>query len=95
MSHIAKYTEDGFLLLQMRICELHPVQRASLGALLWHLLCVASHSDQNAMTVEVLLWKFCDIVLGRNAVQKSNVSVKARCNDLLVITISSSFPYRR
>ncbi|KAF8265567.1 Rho GTPase activation protein [Lactarius quietus] len=71
-----KYPEDSFSLLQKKIRELHPVQKASLGALLQHLLRVASHSDTNSMTVEALIWKFCDIVLGANAVQRSNVFVK-------------------
>jgi hypothetical protein len=54
MSCIARDTENNFTLLRSKIRELHLVHRASLGALLRHLLHVASHSDKNAMTVEKL-----------------------------------------
>ncbi|KAH9041938.1 hypothetical protein EDB84DRAFT_1559528 [Lactarius hengduanensis] len=50
----ARYTENDFSLWRSKIRELHPVHRASLGALLRHLLRVSSHSDKNAMTVEAL-----------------------------------------
>ena len=83
MSRLATYTEDGFSLLQVKIRELHPVQRATLGALLRHLLRVASHSDTNAMGLEALIWEFCNVILGGNAVHRGNVLVKACCNDLL------------
>jgi hypothetical protein len=53
MSRIDKYTKNNFSLLRSKIRELHPVHRASLEALLRHLLHVASHSD-NGMTVKEL-----------------------------------------
>jgi hypothetical protein len=63
MSCIADYAENDFSLLRKKIGELHSVHRASLGALLRHLLHVASHSDKNAMTVEKLAAKFRYAVL--------------------------------
>ena len=88
MSLIAKYSEDGFSLLQMKIRELHPVQRATLGALLRHLLCLASYRNEKRtpVTVEALSWQFRDIILGRNAVRqgKGPATQKARCNNDLL-----------
>ena len=83
MSHTASYTENDCSVLRSKICRLHPVQRASLGALLRHLLRVASHSDRNAMTVEELAIEFRYAVLRGNEVVQDGVYVKARCNDLL------------
>ncbi|KAI9453211.1 Rho GTPase activation protein [Lactarius psammicola] len=79
----AKYTENGCSVLRSKIRELHPVHRASLEVLLRHLLCVASHSDKNAMTVESLAARFCYTVLRGNAVMEGGVHAKARRNDLL------------
>jgi hypothetical protein len=45
MSRIDEYTKNNFSLLRSKIRELHPVHRASLEALLRHLLRVASHSQ--------------------------------------------------
>ena len=83
MSCIAKYTENDFSLLRSRIHELHPVQRASLGALLRHLSRVASHSDTNAMTVEALADRFRDTVFHGNEVLQDGVNIKVCCTDLL------------
>ena len=88
MSRIGKYFEDGFSLLQTKLRELHPVQRAALGALLRHLLRLTSHQSskkKTSITVEALSGQFCDIVLGRNASRqgKGPTAQKARCNDLL------------
>ncbi len=82
MSRIARYTENDFSLLRSKIRELHPVHRAPLGALLRHLLHVASHSDKNAMTVKALAAEFRYDVLRGNDVLQDGVDVKARCNDL-------------
>ena len=65
----------------MKIRELHPVHRASLGALLRHLFHVASHSDINGMTVEMLADKFCFAVLRGDEVVKEGVDVKVHCID--------------
>ncbi|KAH9175092.1 hypothetical protein EDB89DRAFT_2138609 [Lactarius sanguifluus] len=59
----ARYTENDFSLWRSKIRELHPVHRASLGALLQHLLRVSSHSDKNAMTVKALAARFRYAVL--------------------------------
>ncbi len=83
MSRIARYTENDFSLLRSEIRELHPVHRASLEALLRHLLRVASHSNQNAMTVEALAAEFCYPVLRGNVVLLHGVHMKARCNGFL------------
>jgi len=72
----ARYSEDGFSLLHSKIRELHPVQRASLGALLRHFLRLASHSDKNAMTVRALAARFGYIVLRGNSVFHDGVHVK-------------------
>ncbi|KAH9029686.1 hypothetical protein EDB85DRAFT_2147170 [Lactarius pseudohatsudake] len=64
----ASYTENDCFVLRSKICELHPVHRASLEALLRHLLRVSSHSDENAMTVKALAGQFCYTILRGNAV---------------------------
>ncbi len=79
MSRIARYTENDFSLLRSKIREIHPVHRASLGALLRHLLRVASHSDKNAMTVEALATEFRYPILRGNRVLQDGVNAKARC----------------
>ena len=78
MSHTDKYTKDNFSLLRSKICELHPIHRASLGTLLQHLLLVASHSDKNGMTVETLSSHLCGYILGFNTVTADGIHVKAR-----------------
>ena len=80
MSHIARYIEDGFSLLKYKIRELHPVQRATLGALLRHLLCLASYRNEKRtpVTVEALSWQFRDIILGRNAVRQGKGPAERR-----------------
>ena len=82
-SRLASYTENDCSLFRSKICELHPVHRASLGALLLHLLCLSSHSDTNLMTVEALATQFCYAVLRGGAVVQDGVHVKARPIDLL------------
>ncbi|KAH9010250.1 hypothetical protein EDB84DRAFT_1406552 [Lactarius hengduanensis] len=64
----ARYTANDFLLLRSKIRKLHPVQRASLGAFMRHLLRVAAHSDKNAMTVRALATLFRYHVLRGNEV---------------------------
>jgi hypothetical protein len=82
MSRIAIYTENEFSLLRSKICELHPVNKASLQYLLRHLFWIASLSDKNEMTVEVLASEFRYVVL-RGSKVKDCVHAKARCIDLL------------
>ena len=79
---IARYTENDCSLLRSKIRALHPVHRASLEALLRHLLRVASHSDTNGMTVKSLALAFRGAVLRGKAVVQDGVNVKARCNYL-------------
>ncbi|KAI9429810.1 Rho GTPase activation protein, partial [Lactarius indigo] len=74
----ARYTENDCSVLRSKIRELHPVHRASLEALLRHLLRVASHSDVNAMTVKALSTQFSYPVLRGNEVLQDGVHVKAR-----------------
>jgi hypothetical protein len=78
MSCIANYAENEFSLLRTKIRELHPVHRASLGALLRHLLLVSSHSDKNVMTVEELAVKFRYAVFRGNEVLQGGVHIKVR-----------------
>jgi len=54
----ARYIDDNFSLLRSKIRAQHPAHRASLRALLRHLLLVSSHSDKNKMTVGVLALYF-------------------------------------
>ena len=82
VSHTDKYAKDNFSLLRSKICELYPVHRASLEALLQHLLLVASHSDKNGMTVETLSSHLCGYILGFNTVTADGIHVKARHIDL-------------
>ena len=81
ISRVAKYTENDFSFLRTKIGELHPVHRASLGALLRHLLRIASHSDINAMTVEELAAKFRYAVLRGLKFSPGGVHVKVHCID--------------
>ena len=83
MTRIARYTENNFSLLRSKIRDLAAVHRASLEALLRHLLLVASHSDRNAMTVSALAAQFSSALLRGNESIEEDVHAKARCNDLL------------
>ncbi|KAI9456987.1 hypothetical protein BJY52DRAFT_527106 [Lactarius psammicola] len=69
--------ENDFSLLRSKIGEAHPVHRASLGALMRHLLRVASHSDKNSMTVEALASQFSYDVLRGNEVSQDGVNLKS------------------
>ena len=77
-----EYTEDNFSLLRSKIRGLRPVHRASLEALLRHLLTVASHSDKNRMTVKELAYHFYICVLGYDIKTEGGNYLKARCIDL-------------
>ncbi|KAI9460478.1 Rho GTPase activation protein [Lactarius psammicola] len=91
----AKYTENDFSLLRSKIRELHPVHRASLGALLRHLLRVSSHSDKNAMTVEALATRFSYTVLRTgNAVLQGGVDVKKLVMEDLIQNAHALFDER-
>ena len=89
MLRIALHTETEFSLLRSKIRELHPVHRASLEALLRHLLRVASHLDKNEMTVEALATEFRYGVL-RGSKVKDGVNSKARCINALWSFIADS-----
>ncbi|KAH9051871.1 hypothetical protein EDB87DRAFT_1693352 [Lactarius vividus] len=78
-----RYTENDCSVLRSRIRELHPIHRASLQAVLQHLLHVASHSDKNAMDVKGLAVQFCYPVFRGNAVLEGGIHAKARYIDLL------------
>ncbi|KAH9161827.1 hypothetical protein EDB89DRAFT_2080249 [Lactarius sanguifluus] len=73
----ARYTENDCSVLRSKIRELHPVHKASLEALLRHLLRVASHSDVNAMTVKALATQFSYPVLRGNEVLQDGLHVKS------------------
>ncbi|KAF8269708.1 Rho GTPase activation protein [Lactarius quietus] len=75
----ASYTENDCSLFRSKIYEIHPAHRASLEALLRHLLRVSSHSDKNLMTVQALASQFRYAVLRGGAVVQDGVHVKARC----------------
>ena len=80
---IAKYIENDCSLLRSKIRALHPVHKASLEALLRHLLRVASHSDKNGMTVGSLAAEFHGRVLRGSPFLQDGVNVKARCDYFL------------
>ncbi|KAI9433271.1 hypothetical protein H4582DRAFT_2101678 [Lactarius indigo] len=80
----ARYTENDCSVLRSKIRELHPVHRASLQALLLHLLRVASHSDKNAMNVKALAAQFCYTVFRGNAVLEGGVHAKKLVMDDLI-----------
>ncbi|KAF8259142.1 hypothetical protein EI94DRAFT_589570 [Lactarius quietus] len=78
-SNRAIYTDQ----LRSRICELHPVHRASLEALLRHLLLVASHLDKNEMTVEALATEFRYVILRGSKVRDAVNAKKLVMEDLI------------
>ncbi|KAH9041940.1 hypothetical protein EDB84DRAFT_1559530 [Lactarius hengduanensis] len=71
----ARFTENNFSLLRSKIHELHPIHRASLCALLRHLLRVSTHSDKNATTVETLAGYLRYAVLRGDAVSQDGALV--------------------
>jgi hypothetical protein len=77
----AKYTKRNFSLLRSKIRELPPVHRASLEALLRHLLHVSSHSDKNGMSVKELSTQLCYNVLGGDEVCEGEINLKVHCID--------------
>ena len=79
---IASYAENDFPLLRSKIRELHPVQRASLEALLRHYLRVTCHSDKNEMTVDKLAASTYGVFHG-NVVFQDSVNAKACCTNVL------------
>ncbi|KAH9017970.1 hypothetical protein EDB85DRAFT_1897394 [Lactarius pseudohatsudake] len=68
-----RHAAHDLSLLRSKIGELRPVHRAALEAVLLHFLRVASHSAQNAMTVEALAAQFCYTILRGNAVLRDGV----------------------
>ncbi|KAH9016488.1 hypothetical protein EDB85DRAFT_752611 [Lactarius pseudohatsudake] len=90
----ARYTENDYSVLRSKIRELHPVHRASLEALLRHLLRVASHSDVNAMTVKALAAQFSYPVLRGNEVLQDGVHVKCLVLEDLIQNAHTLFDER-
>ncbi|KAH9031499.1 Rho GTPase activation protein [Lactarius pseudohatsudake] len=90
----ARYPENVHSMLRSKIRELHPVHRASLEAVLRHLLLVASHSDKNAMTVEALAAQFCYTVLRGNAVLEGSVHAKKLVMEDLIQNAHTLFDER-
>lgn len=80
---IARNTEDDFSLLRSKLLELHPVHKATLGALLRHFSRVTSHRDKNAMSIKALAERFSYAILRGNQVMQGGFYVKVRCIDLL------------
>lgn len=76
MSRIVKDTGKNLNLLSARIRKLRPKHRASLGAIFQHLSRVATHSDENGMTVEALVAQFTYAILRGNVVMQGGVDVK-------------------
>ncbi|KAH9037701.1 hypothetical protein EDB84DRAFT_1128646 [Lactarius hengduanensis] len=90
----ASYTENDCFVLRSKICELHPVHRASLEALLRHLLRVSSHSDENAMSVKALAGQFCYTILRGNAVLEGGVHAKKLIMEDLIENAHTLFDER-
>jgi hypothetical protein len=79
MPHIDEYSKNNFPLLRSKVLELHPVHRASLDALLRHLLHVSSHSDKNGMTVKELSTWLCHYHQEKaSALMNDNLSLNYR-----------------
>ncbi|KAH9008445.1 hypothetical protein EDB83DRAFT_530461 [Lactarius deliciosus] len=90
----ARYTENDCSVLRSKIRELHPVHRASLEALLRHLLRIASHSDVNAMTVKALATQFSYPVLRGNEVLQDGVHMKSLVLEDLIQNAHTLFDER-
>ncbi|KAH9051873.1 hypothetical protein EDB87DRAFT_630949 [Lactarius vividus] len=90
----ARYTENDCFVLRSKIRELHPAHRASLEALLRHLLRVSSHSDKNAMSVKALAGQFCYTILRGNAVLEGGVHVKKLIMEDLIENAHTLFDER-
>ncbi|KAF8265553.1 hypothetical protein EI94DRAFT_1735321 [Lactarius quietus] len=90
----AEYIENDCSLLRSKIHELHPVHKASLGALLRHLSLVASHSDENEMSVEMLAAEFTYHVLRGNKVLQDGVDMKALVMEDLIRNVHTLFDER-
>jgi len=90
----ARNIENDFLLLRSKIRELHPVHRSSLGALLRHFSRVASHSDKNGMTVEVIpSWFRYPILRGKKVLQ-DGVNMKGLVMEDLIQNVHTLFDER-
>ncbi|KAI9456984.1 hypothetical protein BJY52DRAFT_526951 [Lactarius psammicola] len=90
----ARYIKNDFSMLRSKIRELHPVHRASLGALLRHLLRVASRSNKNAMTVEALASHFRYAVLRGRLILQDGVHVKTLVMEDLIQNAHTLFDER-
>ncbi|KAH9175100.1 Rho GTPase activation protein [Lactarius sanguifluus] len=90
----ARFAENNFSLLRPKIRKLHPIHRASLRALLRHLLRVSSHSDTNATTVEALAGYLCYAVLRGNTVLVDGVHVKGLVLEDLIQNVHTLFDER-
>ncbi|KAN0140322.1 hypothetical protein V8E53_002218 [Lactarius tabidus] len=88
-----EYAKNNFSLLRSKILEQDPVHRASLEALLRHLLHVASHSDKNGMTVKTLSSQFCQYILGTDPVFQG-IHVKAPVLEDLIQNAHTLFDER-
>ncbi|KAF8269705.1 hypothetical protein EI94DRAFT_1724484 [Lactarius quietus] len=87
----ARYTENDFSFLQSKIRELHPVHKATLGALLWHLSRVASSLDKNTMTMKALANRFSYAIFRGNTVLQDGVHVKALVMEDLIQNVHTLF----
>ncbi|KAH9165434.1 hypothetical protein EDB89DRAFT_2233423 [Lactarius sanguifluus] len=90
----ARFTENNFSLLRSKIRKLHSIHRASLRALLRHLLRVSSHSDTNATTVEALAGYLCYAVLRGNTILVDGVHVKGLVLEDLIQNVHTLFDER-
>ncbi|KAF8269722.1 hypothetical protein EI94DRAFT_1724545 [Lactarius quietus] len=90
----ARYTENNCSVLRSKILELHPIHRASLEVLLRHLCRVASRSENNTMTVEILAARFCYTILRGNAVLEGGVHVKKLVMEDLIQNAPTLFDER-
>jgi hypothetical protein len=89
-----EYSEHNCSVLRSTIRQLHPVQRASLGALLRHLFLVASHSDKNTMTVKALVDEFCFPVLRGSRIFEDGVDLKSLVMEDLIRNVHTLFDDR-
>ncbi|KAH8989389.1 Rho GTPase activation protein [Lactarius hatsudake] len=90
----ARFPENNFSLLRSKIRELRPIHRASLCALLRHLLRVSTHSDTNATTVEALAGYLRYVVLRGGAVLQDGVHIKGLVLEDLIQNSTTLFDER-
>jgi len=85
----ARNTENDFSLLRLKIRELHPVHRETLGALLRHLLLVTSHLNKTG--ISALTSGFSFTVLGGSYALEDDARLKIPVMEDLIQNVHTLF----